>query len=85
MHGSGRLIRWLVDNHLVDVIILLTFPLVVGQFTRLFFATGPDSAIELVDSRAPSSGVPIQVYRPSGRPQFASADELVEASGGDSS
>jgi dihydrofolate reductase len=73
VHGSGSLVRWLFDNHLVDEIILLTYPLVVGQGTRLFSATGPDTALELVDSRATPKGVTIQVYRPSGRPQYATA------------
>lgn len=73
MHGSGNLVRWLVDNHLVDEITLLTYPVVVGQGTRLFPATGPDTALELVDSRATSGGVTIQVYRPTGRPQYAPA------------
>src|ERR671915_2065819 len=71
VHGSGNLVRWLLDNHLVDEITLLTYPLVVGQGTRLFPATGPDTALELVDSRATPSGVTIQVYRPTGRPQYA--------------
>ena len=73
VHGSGRLVRWLFDNHLVDEITLLTYPLVVGQGTRLFPATGPDTALELIDSRATPSGVTIQVYRPTGRPQYATA------------
>ena len=47
--------------------------MVVGQGTRLFPATGPDMALELVDSRATSGGVTIQVYRPTGRPQYAPA------------
>jgi dihydrofolate reductase len=71
VHGSGNLVRWLLDNHLVDELILLTYPVVVGQGTRLFPATGPDTALELVDSRATTGGVIIQVYRPSGRPQYA--------------
>jgi dihydrofolate reductase len=71
VHGSGNLVRWLLDNHLVDEIILLTYPVVVGQGTRLFPATGPDTALELVDSRATPNGVTIQVYRPGGRPQYA--------------
>ena len=73
VHGSGNLVRWLLDNHLVDEIILLTYPVVVGQGTRLFPAAGPDIALELVDSRATPSGVTIQVYRPAGRPQYATA------------
>jgi dihydrofolate reductase len=71
VHGSGSLIRWLFDNQLVDEIILLTYPVVVGQGTRLFPATGPDTALDLVDSRATPEGITIQVYRPSGRPQYA--------------
>jgi dihydrofolate reductase len=71
VHGSGKLVRWLLDNQLVDEIILLTYPVVVGQGTRLFPDTGPDTALELVDSRATSGGVTIQVYRPAGRPQYA--------------
>jgi dihydrofolate reductase len=73
VHGSGNLVRWLVDNHLVDEITLLTYPVVVGQGTRLFPATGPDIALELVDSRATPIGVTIHVYRPTGRPQYATA------------
>jgi dihydrofolate reductase len=72
-HGSGNLVRWLLDNHLVDEITLLTYPVVVGQGTRLFPDTGPDTALELVDSRATPSGVILQVYRPTGRPQYATA------------
>jgi dihydrofolate reductase len=73
VHGSGNLVRWLFDNHLVDEIIVLTVPVVVGQGTRLFPATGPDTALELVDSRSTPKGVTIQVYRPTGRPQYATA------------
>jgi len=71
VHGSGVLIRWLLDNQLVDEINLLTVPVVVGQGTRLFPATGPDIALDVVDSRATPKGVTIQVYRPTGRPQYA--------------
>ena len=71
VHGSGSLVRWLFDNGLVDEITLLTYPLVVGQGTRLFPDIGPDRALELVESRATSSGVTIQVYRPTGRPRYA--------------
>jgi dihydrofolate reductase len=71
VHGSGDLIRWLIDNQLVDEITLLTYPVVIGQGTRLFPDTGPDAALELLDSRATPNGIAIQVYRPSGRPEYA--------------
>jgi dihydrofolate reductase len=74
VHGSGALIRWLLDNDLVDELNLFICPVVVGQGTRLFPDTGQDRALELVESRATPSGVTIQVYRPTGRPQYATAD-----------
>ena len=71
VHGSGNLVRWLFDNHLVDEIIVLTVPVVVGQGMRLFPDTGPDVALDLVESRSTRNGITIQVYRPTGRPQYA--------------
>ena len=50
---------------------LLVCPVVVGQGTRLFPDTGPDIALDLVDSRAFPKGIALQVYRPAGRPQYA--------------
>jgi dihydrofolate reductase len=73
VHGSGALVRWLLDNQLVDEINLFVCPVVVGQGTRLFPDTGPDIALELVESRSTPNGVTIQVYRPTGRPQYATA------------
>jgi len=66
-HGSGALIRWLLANDLVDEMTLLVVPVVVGQGIRLFPDAGPDIALDLVDSRADSKGVTIQIYRPTGR------------------
>jgi len=71
VHGSGNLVRWLLDNDMVDEITLLMVPVVLGQGTRLFPDTGPDMALDLAGSRADSKGVMVQVYRPAGRPQYA--------------
>jgi dihydrofolate reductase len=71
--AGAALVRWLLENPLVDEIILLTYPVVIGQGTRLFPDTGPDMALELVESRATPSGITIQVYRPTGRPQYETA------------
>jgi dihydrofolate reductase len=73
VHGSGRLVRWLLENQLVDEITLLTYPVIIGQGTRLFPGNGPDAALDLADSRATPGGVMIQVYRPAGRPRYATA------------
>ena len=75
VHGSGTLARWLLANNLVDEIALLVCPVVVGQGTRLFPDTGPDIALDLVDSRAFPKGITLQVYRPAGRPQYATATD----------
>jgi dihydrofolate reductase len=69
VHGSGALTRWLLENDLVDEMNLLIVPVVVGQGTRLFPDTGPEIALDLVDSRAFPEGVTLQVYRPVGRAQ----------------
>src|SRR5216683_845182 len=71
VHGSGGLTRWLLENDLVDEMNLLVCPVVVGQGTRLFPDNGPDIALDLVESRAFPKGITMQVYRPAGRPQYA--------------
>ena len=83
VHGSGKLIRWLLANDLVDELTLLTAPVIVGQGTRLFPDDGIDTALELIESRATAAGVIIQVYRPIGRPQYgtASADSTRDSTG----
>jgi hypothetical protein len=50
---------------------LLIYPMVVGQGTRLFPDTGPDTALELLEARVTPGGLIIQVYRPAGRPEYA--------------
>ncbi len=71
VHGSGALVRWLLDHQLVDEIALFTYPVVVGQGTRLFPSTGPDAALGLVDFRSFANGITHHVYRPAGRPRYA--------------
>ncbi|GAA6526300.1 dihydrofolate reductase family protein [Intrasporangium sp. DVR] len=71
VHGSGVLIRWLLANHLVDEMTLLVCPVVVGEGTRLFPESGPDIALDLVESRSFPKGITLQVYRPAGRPEYA--------------
>ena len=76
VHGSGTLTRWLLENDLVDEMTLLIVPVVLGQGARLFPDAGPDLALDLVESRVDSKGVTIQVFRPAGRPQYATAEAL---------
>ena len=67
VHGSGDLFRLLLAEELVDEIKLFIFPVVVGAGARLFAESGPELALELVESRTTPSGVTVQVYRPAGR------------------
>jgi dihydrofolate reductase len=71
VHGSGTLVRWLLEHDLVDELTLLVVPVIVGQGMRLFPDTGPDRALDLVESRAFPEGITLQVYRPGGRPRYA--------------
>ena len=71
--GSGTLIRWLLERRLVDRIVLLTYPVIVGQGRRLFPTRGPDLGLELIDSQSTPRGLTIHSYRTTGRPQYETA------------
>jgi dihydrofolate reductase len=74
VHGSGRLVQFLLANDLVDRLNLLVFPVIVGAGHRLFPDSGMATGLALEDSRTTPSGVAISVYRPSGRPEFGSVE-----------
>jgi len=67
VHGSSRLVQWLLEKDLVDEMELMTVPVVLGQGRRLFAESGRRIPMTLVDSRTDSKGVQIQTLRPSGR------------------
>ena len=62
--GGGVLHRWLCANRLVDEMILLIYPVIVGQGKRLFPVEGEDFSLELLESRSTPKGAIIQRYRP---------------------
>jgi dihydrofolate reductase len=74
VHGSGRLVQYLLDNDLVDRLNLLVFPVIVGAGRRLFADEGIATGLALVDSRTTPSGVAIHVYEAKGRPEFGSVE-----------
>jgi dihydrofolate reductase len=75
VHGSGVLLRWLLERDLVDELNLRLYPVVVGDGERLFPGSGPSHDLALVESRSLPSGVTILTYRPSGRANFGTAGE----------
>ena len=75
VHGSGALVRFLLENDLVDRLNLLVFPVIVGAGRRLFPEQGTSTGLALESSRTTPSGVTISVYRPNGRAQFGTVGE----------
>jgi dihydrofolate reductase len=74
VHGSGKLVQFLLANDLVDRLNLLVFPVIVGDGRRLFPDSGIATGLALDESRTTPSGVTISVYQPRGRPEFGSIE-----------
>ena len=74
VHGSGRLVQFLLANDLVDRLNLLVFPVIVGAGSRLFPDRGIATGLALDESRTTPSGVAISVYRTDRRPEFGSVE-----------
>ena len=73
VHGSGILLRWLLERDLVDELNLRIYPVIVGDGLRLFPEHGQTHNLELVETRSIPSGVMFQTYRPAGRATFGIA------------
>lgn len=71
VHGSGELLRWLLERDLVDELTLQLYPVLIGDGLRLFPDRGQTHNLELVESRSTPSGVTLLTYRPAGRATFA--------------
>jgi len=72
VHGSGAFIQTLLKNHLVDRMMVWTFPVTVGRGKRLFEADVPAQEFKLVDSKTASTGVIIAIYEPAGELRLGS-------------
>ena len=62
--GSGVLVRSLAGHNLVDIYVLLIYPLVLGSGRRLFVDGSVTSQLRLVDSKTTTTGVVIAIYQP---------------------
>ena len=74
VHGSGVLLRWLLEHDLVDELNLRVYPVIVGDGMRLFPDEGQTHDLELVEQQTTSTGVLVLTYRPRGRATFGSAE-----------
>jgi dihydrofolate reductase len=75
LHGSGVLLRWLLERDLVDELNLRVYPVIVGDGLRLFPERGQTHNLELVESISGSTGVTIQTFRLAGRATFGNAGD----------
>ena len=75
LHGSGELLRWLLERDLVDELNLRIYPVIVGDGLRLFPEKGQTHGMAMVETLSTKSGVMFQTYRPIGRATFGNAGE----------
>jgi dihydrofolate reductase len=62
--GSGVLVRYLMQNQLVDLYVLLVHPLILGSGQRLLAEGSPYAALKLVEFQTTPSGVAVLTYSP---------------------
>jgi dihydrofolate reductase len=61
--GSPSLVRWLVENDLVDELILTVYPVIAGSGKRLFNQNSDLKRMKLVSAKATPTGVAILTYQ----------------------
>src|SRR6185295_4018834 len=64
--GSSTLTPALLDHGLVDEVILLVYPVLLGTGKRFFSQGAEARELALVNTKTASSGVLINTYRPMG-------------------
>ncbi|MFI9804553.1 dihydrofolate reductase family protein [Streptomyces sp. NPDC052301] len=72
IHGSGALVRSLVDLGLLDTLHLLTFPVVLGTGRRVFTDGTAPTRFRHTGGRVTGTGVSLQTYDLAGRPEYGS-------------
>ncbi len=65
--GSGTLVRSLLRDGVLDELMLLVHPIVVGRGKRLFEDMGAQVPLKLVDSQIFGTGVLSLTYEPAGK------------------
>jgi dihydrofolate reductase len=63
VHGSGKLVQWLLTEGLVNRVRLLVYPVVLGKGQKMF-EDGTTAKFALVEAKTFSSGVAGLIYEP---------------------
>jgi dihydrofolate reductase len=66
IQGSSTLYPPLVSAGLIDRLVLMTFPVVLGQGKRIFDGSQKPGGLKLADSFVSSTGVVTTIYEPAG-------------------
>ena len=66
IQGSSTLYAPLLSARLIDRLVLITFPLMLGQGKRIFDGTEKPGALKLVDHFVTKTGVVLTSYEPAG-------------------
>jgi dihydrofolate reductase len=66
IQGSSTLYSPLLSANLIDRLLLLTFPVVLGRGKRIFDGSQPPGEMKLVEHFVTSNGVIIAAYEPAG-------------------
>lgn len=72
VHGSANLIQTLLEHGLIDELRLYVFPVVLGTGKRLFDGGTVPDGLQLVDSKASTTGVIMATYRPGAEIKYGS-------------
>jgi dihydrofolate reductase len=63
VHGSGRLVRTLLEHDLVDELRLMIFPFLLGAGERLFEQISTRKPLRLIDTRTVGDGLALLTYQ----------------------
>ena len=72
IQGSSTLYPQLLSKRLIDRLVLMTFPVVLGQGKRIFDGTEKGGTLKLVDHFVTNTGVVLTSYEPAGEVQTGS-------------
>ena len=67
LSGSSTLISTLLEHGLADEVLLIVYPVLLGEGKRIFAEGTPARAFELASTKALPSGIAINAYKAAGR------------------